>query len=412
MNFRDGARPVRFEPSDSFEGSDPNALLFGGDFDDEQVTHYGRNAPRRGARRDRQAERRRRRRRRLATTAGILVIVVVAAVGWFVARPVIERQLAAKDWSGPGTGQVLVEVNPNDTSADIAATLVDHGVVASKRAFTDAADANSDSRSIQAGFYRLRKHMAAKQALALLLEPSARVSSQVTIPEGLVEQDILVRLAKVLNVPLGKVQAAAADVAGLGLPEGYTVASRPPKSAEGFLFPDTYSFDPDTTPADALAQLTSEFTGVDRDMGFADGAHKMGLTPYQALIVASMVEAEAKFDADRPKVARVIYNRLAQHLPLGIDATSVYGARLAGEDPSRIDFNKPSPYNTRIEKGLPPTPIGNPGRAAMTAAVNPADGSWLYYVNGDGEGHLYFTARASDFQAAVERCRQNHWGCS
>jgi len=404
---------VRFEPSDSIEASDPHALLFGGDFDDEQVTHYGPNAPRRGGhRRGRRAERRRRRRRWFATTAAIVVVALVAALGWFVARPVLERQLAAKDWSGPGTGQVLVEVNPNDTSADIAATLVDHGVVASKRAFTAAADANTDSRSIQPGFYRLRKHMAAKQALGLLLDPAARVSAQVTIPEGLVEQDILVRLAKVLNVPIAKMQAAAADVADLGLPEGYTVGSKLPKSAEGFLFPDTYSFDPGTTPADALAQLTSEFTGVDRDMGFADAAHKMSLTPYQALIVASMVEAEAKFDADRPKVAQVIYNRLARHMPLGIDATSVYGARLAGQDPSKIDYNKPSPYNTRIEKGLPPTPIGNPGRAAMTAAVKPDAGPWLYYVNGDAQGHLYFTASPSDFQAAVERCRQNHWGCS
>jgi UPF0755 protein len=402
---------VRFEPSDSTEASDPHGLLFGNDYDDEPVTHYGPNRPRRGgSRRARRPERQRR--RWPATTAAIVIIALVAVLGWFVARPAIERQLAAKDWSGPGTGQVLVEVNPSDTSADIAATLVDHGVVASKRAFTDAADADSNSRSIQPGFYRLRKHMAAKQALALLLEPSARVSTDVTIPEGLVEQDILVRLAKVLNVPVTKMQAAAANVAGLGLPEGYTVGSKPPKAAEGFLFPDTYSFDPGTTPADALQELTSEFTGVDRDMGFADAAHKMGLTPYQALIVASMVEAEARFDTDRAKVARVIYNRLAHHMPLGIDATSVYGARLAGEDPSKIDFNKPSPYNTRVDKGLPPTPIGNPGRSAMTAAVKPAAGPWLYYVNGDAQGHLYFTASPDDFQTAVERCRQNHWGCS
>lgn len=401
---------MRFEPSDSIEGYDPHTLLFGGDIEDEPVTQYGHYPPRRGGERRRRAHRRRR--RWFATTAGIVVVALVAALAWFVARPLIERQLTAKDWTGSGTGQVLVEVKPNDTSSDIAATLVDKDVVASKRAFTDAADANSNSRSVQPGFYRMRKHMAAKQALALLLDPASRVSTNVTIPEGFVEQDILVRLAKVLNVPLGKMQAAAADVASLGLPEGYTAGSKLPPSAEGFLFPDTYSFDPGTTPADALQQLTSEFTGVDRDMGFADAAHKRGLNPYQALIVASMVEAEAKFDADRPKVARVIYNRLGHNMPLGIDATSVYGARLAGQDPSKIDFNKPAPYNTRIEKGLPPTPIGNPGRAAMSAAVQPASGPWLYYVNGDAQGHLYFTASASDFQAAVERCRQNHWGCT
>lgn len=433
---------MRFEPSDSVDEYDSDGLLFGDgadygeddpDFGDDdpgapydpydqdtpydQDGQYGpdgqyRPQSRRQAGSGRRRAATRRRRRFFATTAALLVIAVVVALGWVVGRPFIERQLAAKDWSGPGTGQVLVQVKPNDTSADIGATLVADGVVASKRAFTDAADANSASRSVQPGFYRLRKHMAAKLALALLLDPTTRVSTKVTIPEGLIEQDVLARLAKALNVPVSKVQAPAADVADLGLPEGYMTGAKPPPTAEGFLFPDTYSFDPSTTPADALQQMTSEFTGVDRQMGFADAAHKMGLTPYQALIVASMVEGEAKFDADRAKVARVIYNRLKANMPLGIDATSVYGARIAGQDPATINYNKPAPYNTRLTKGLPPTPIGNPGRAAMAAAVQPAPGPWLYYVNGDAAGHLYFTSSPTAFQAAVQKCRANHWGCT
>jgi UPF0755 protein len=406
---------VRFEPPDSLESSDPHALLFGPDPDDVQP---GYEAPppgrsRRGSsRRARERERLRRQRRRRSMFAAALVVIVVAAVGWFVIRPMIENQLTAKDWSGSGTGEVLVEVRPNDTSSQIADTLVKNGVVRSKRAFTDAADNNKNSRSIQPGFYRVHKHMSAAQALALLLQPSARVSTEVTIPEGLTERDVLARLAKALRVPIGRMQQAAAKVGDLGLPEGYTVGRALPKSGEGFMYPDTYSFDPGTTPTNALQEMTSEFTGVDRDMGFADAAQKMGITPYQALIIASMIEGEAKFDADRAKVARVIYNRMAKNMPLGIDATSVYGAKLAGQSPASIDYNKPAPYNTRIQRGLPPTPIGNPGRAAMTAAVNPASGAWLYYVNGDAEGHLFFTASPSEFQAAVARCEQNHWGCA
>ena len=342
----------------------------------------------------------------------VLAAALVATTGWFVARPLIENSISAKDWSGTGAGDVLVQVKPNDTSGAIAATLVKDGVVRSKRAFTDAADNNQDALSIQPGYYRLHKHMAAKQALAMLLEPSARVSTDVTIPEGLIEQDIVARLAKALKVPVSKVQAAAAKVGDLGLPEGYTVGSAAPKTAEGFLFPDTYSLDPGTTPADALQQMTSQFTGVDRDMGFADAAHKMKITPYDALIVASMIEGEAKFDDDRAKVARVVYNRLAAKMPIGIDATSVYEAKLAGQDPSKIDYNQPTPYNTRVDRGLPPTPISNPGRAAMGAAIAPTPGPWLYYVNGDAEGHLFFTASPSAFQAAVEKCQQNHWGCT
>jgi UPF0755 protein len=406
---------VRFEPPDSLESSDPHALLFGPDADDGQPGYeppVAGRSPRGRSRRAQERERLRRKRRRRARFAALLVIILVAAVGWFVVRPAIETHLTAKDWSGSGTGEVLVEVRPNDTSSQIADTLVKSGVVRSKRAFTDAADNDKNSLSIQPGYYRVHRHMSAAHALAILLRPSSRVSTEVTIPEGLTEQEVLARLAKTLRVPVGRMQQAAANVGDLGLPEGYTVSGALPKSGEGFLYPDTYSFDPGTTPANALQEMTSEFTGVDRDMGFADAAQKMRITPYRALIIASMIEGEAKFDADRAKVARVIYNRMARNIPLGIDATSVYGAKLAGENPASIDYNKPAPYNTRIERGLPPTPIGNPGRAAMTAAVNPVSGSWLYYVNGDAEGHLFFTSSPTEFQAAVVKCQQNHWGCA
>jgi len=410
---------VRFEHQDSLEASDPHSLLFGAEVDEPQavdeepVTHYVPGTPRRETtRRARQQERLRRRRRRTATIAVVLAAVIVAATGWFVVRPLIENNLAAKDWSGAGTGEVLVQVKPNDTSGAIGTTLVKDGVVRSKRAFTDAADNNKDSLSIQPGYYRLHKHMAAKQALGLLLDPTARVSTDVTIPEGLMEQDILARMAKALKVPLSSMQKAAADVGDLGLPEGYNAGSAAPKSAEGFLFPDTYSFDPGTTAVGALQQMTSQFTGVDRDMGFADAAQKMKITPYEALIVASMIEGEAKFDDDRAKVARVVYNRLTAKMPIGIDATSVYEAKVAGQDPSKIDYDKPTPYNTRVDRGLPPTPISNPGRAAMAAAIAPTAGPWLYYVNGDADGHLFFTASPTEFQAAVQRCQQNHWGCT
>jgi UPF0755 protein len=414
---------VRSEHHDSLEASDPHSLLFGPDDQHEAPDGAALRGTRdacpgepQGSRRSRHSRqqqlRKQRRRRRLGTVAGLLVVVIVLAAGWFVARPLVEESLTPKDWTGAGVGQVLVEVKPNDTAGAIGSTLVKLGVVRTKRAFTNAASDNQNSRSIQPGFYRLRKHMAADQALALLLDPSAKVVSDVTIPEGSTEQNILARLAKALGVPPAKVAAAAANVGDLGLPEGYASGGAAPRSAEGFLFPDTYSLDPGTSPTDALQEMTSEFTGVDRDMGFADAAHKMKITPYEALTVASMIEGEAKFPDDRAKVARVVFNRLAKHMPLGIDATSVYGAELAGKNPANIDFNVPAPYNTRLKPGLPPTPIGNPGRAALTAAVVPAPGDWLYYVNGDAAGHLFFTADANAFAAAAQKCRQNHWGCS
>lgn len=413
----DGAWLVRREHRESLDASDPHALLFGPDdryeTDYEQPPDYrGTARGSRSARAWRHEQRRRRRRHRwLAALGVVLVAAIVAGAGWFIVRPFVNN-LTTKDWSGPGTGTVLVEVKPNDTAAAIGDTLVKMGVVRTKRAFTNAASENEDSLSIQPGFYRLRKHMSAKLALAMLLDPSSRVETTVTIPEGLTEANVLTKLATALHQPVSALRKASANVANLGIPEGYGSASARPRSAEGFLFPDTYSFDPGTTPIGALQDMVSEFTGVDRDMGFADAAKKLKISPYQALIIASMIEGEAKFADDRAKVAQVIYNRMSKRMPLGIDATSVYGAKLAGQAPSKIDFNKPAPYNTRLKPGLPPTPIGNPGRAALTAAVGPTAGNWLYYVNGDAQGHLYFTSSAADFERAVQRCRDNHWGCS
>jgi UPF0755 protein len=138
----------------------------------------------------------------------------------------------------------------------------------------------------------------------------------------------------------------------------------------------------------------------------------MQLTPYEALIIASIAEKEAKNPADYPKVARVILNRIKAHMPLQIDATSAYAAKQQHLDPTKVIYAKiNSPFNTYTHDGLPPTPIANPGADAIQAAVTPASGDWLYYVNGDKAGNLFFTADQNAFAAAVDKCRTNHWGC-
>ena len=125
-----------------------------------------------------------------------------------------------------------------------------------------------------------------------------------------------------------------------------------------------------------------------------------------------MIEKEAKYEADRPKIARVVLNRLAAHMALGFDSTSAYGAELIGQDPRTINYNKPAPYNTRTKLGLPPTPISNPGVPSMSAAVNPAKGNWLYFVSSDASGHLVFTNNYKTFQRESATCKQKHWGCT
>jgi UPF0755 protein len=143
----------------------------------------------------------------------------------------------------------------------------------------------------------------------------------------------------------------------------------------------------------------------------ASAQERFNLTPYEVLIVASLIEEETKVDSERPMVARVIYNRLSQGIPLGIDATSRYEAELAGRDREDLDFESDSPYNTRRIAGLPPTPIASPGRASIAAALSPAEGPWTYYVLEDAEGNHFFTDSNSEFLAAKERCREAGLGC-
>jgi UPF0755 protein len=208
------------------------------------------------------------------------------------------------------------------------------------------------------------------------------------------------------------VTKALKDVKAIGLPTDFTVGGKTPPSVEGFLYPSTYSFAKDASPAVALQAMVTQFTERARSSNFGAAAKALHITPYQELIVASIAEAEAKFPEDYPKVARVILNRIAAGRPLQIDATTRYGARLQGLDPSKVNYATfDSPYNSYLHDGLTPTPINNPGADAMDGAAHPTPGNWLYYVNGDADGHLFFTNSESEFAKAVAKCRQNNWGC-
>ena len=366
---------------------------------------------------------RRRSGRRLLGIAAVLFAAVLAVVAWLVVVP-IYHYLHPADYTGAGTGTVTVTVQAGESVSDMAATLHSHGVVASTRAFTDAANGNAQSTSIQAGTYVLHRHMSAASALRALLNPATRSRTDtLVVAEGATVLDVAARLqaprcASVAKPSCGpglsaaSVQRALRDVPALGLPTEYTVAGKAPSSAEGFLFPATYTLSGHTDAAAALQPMVSSFTDAVRSVNFTARAAALHLTPYQALIVASIAQAEAKFPADYPKVARVILNRLTAGRPLQIDATSAYAAKLAHLDPAKVAYATiNSPYNTYTHGGLPPTPIGNPGVPALTGASSPAAGDWLYYVNGDAAGHLFFTNSEKAFAKAVATCTANHWGC-
>jgi UPF0755 protein len=167
---------------------------------------------------------------------------------------------------------------------------------------------------------------------------------------------------------------------------------------EGFLFPDTYNFDRKTTSAELVNAQLQEFTAKWATLNLSYARSK-NLTPYDVLTIASMIEKEAVAPADRPKVARVIYNRLHLGMTLGIDATIRYALHIPGtKSLTQSELANPTPYNTRLHAGLPPTPIANPGLASMQAAADPAKGDWLYFVAEPDKVHTFFTASAQAFE--------------
>ncbi|MEX5719257.1 endolytic transglycosylase MltG [Geodermatophilus maliterrae] len=348
-------------------------------------------------------------RRRRSPLANLLALVVLAGViagVVFGGRALIGLvNPAAEDYAGAGTGTVEVRVGGGDTLSDIARTLVDQGVIASADPFVDAAEADPDSMGIQPGVYSLRAQMSGQAALDLLLDPASRLVSRVTVPEGFTVAATLQRVAEATGLPIEEVQAAAADTASLGLP-AYANGR-----LEGFLFPATYDVEPDDTATEVLRGMVGRFTEVATDLQLEQRAAASGRSAYDVLVVASMIQSETRLDEERADVAQVVYNRLTQGIPLGIDATLAYGLQKNGNELTVTDLQTDSPYNTRTRAGLPPTPVSSPGEASLEAALAPTAGDLLYYVLESEDGRHFFTSDYAEFQAARQRCADAGLGC-
>lgn len=333
------------------------------------------------------------------TIVGILLVGILVPIV-FGGLTLYNRVFGVQDYDGKGTGSVVVQVHPGDTARDIGDTLVAKGVVKSTKAFTNAAKDDSRSTKVQPGFYALRLKMAAVQALALLLDPKARVRGRVTLPEGLPLATVVDRLVKYTELRRPDIVAALENPAVLGLPS--YAANRP----EGFLFPATYDVEPGTEAVDALQMMTEKFAEEAAALDLEARAQKLGLTPYEVVVVASLIEAETPQDADRPKVARVVLNRLAKGMPLQFDSTVNYVRTERKLRLSTHDIRIESPYNTYRNKGLPPTPINSPGRESLEAALAPAAGDWIYFVRIDKAGNSLFTSSYEAFLKAKAKAKR------
>jgi UPF0755 protein len=335
---------------------------------------------------------------------GALVVGTVGGARWWYGNQV--------DPPGPAGAAVAVDIPPGTSASKAAGILADAGVITNSTLFNFWVG-GKDLQTVQAGAYTFQEGSSFQEALdALNAGPDTPIAvevTSVTIPEGLTVPQIVARInEEVPRLSVEDLQGAldAGEVPSALKPEGST-------SYEGLLFPATYELEDDDTALDLLTMMAAEMEARTAALGIDEAAARLSaqtgqaLDPYDLLVVASLVQEEAGSAEEAPRIGTVIYNRLTDGWALGIDATSRYLAELEGTE---VDFESESPFNTRRQPGLPPTPIASPGEFALEAALAPAEGPWLYYVLTDPGVHTFVVTDA-EFQEAKQICIAKDLGC-
>jgi len=338
--------------------------------------------------------------------AALVLLGIVAAAGFIAWNQVQDRI----DPPGPPGELVELEIPTGSTTEDIGALLVDNDIITSATIWNYWTRIESVG-PFQAGFYEFQTNSSFDEAVAVLDGgPRPPQLERVTIPEGLTVSEILPRLAD----PETGVDRWSLEALQGALDSGEIRSKyQPPDvtSYEGLLFPDTYEIDEDVDEAAFLRRLVAETDARLAALDVEAKAAALGRTPYEILVIASLIEEESRVPEERPKVARVVYNRLEEGIPLGIDATSRYEAEISGRDREDLDFDSDSRYNTRRVAGIPPTPIAAAGQASLEGALNPAEGDWIYYVLQDEQGNHFFTDSFQEFNRAKAECARLGLGC-
>ncbi|MGH3613827.1 MAG: endolytic transglycosylase MltG [Pseudonocardia sp.] len=366
----------------------------------------------------------RRRRRVLLLTVALLLIATVFAALY------VAGSFSTPDFDGSGDGAVVVEVRDGATTTQIGGVLARSGVVASVGAFTEAALSENRIRSVQPGYYQMRLRMSGTSAVALLLDPAARVGrleirggvqlDDTRVPDGTVAPGVLTLISRAtcagvdgqqrcVSVDDLRATMAGTDPTELGVPEWAVAdvrAADPVRRLEGLLLPGLYDVQPDTSAVEVLRRVVEVSAARLEASGLVAGAQAVDLEPYQVLIISSLVEKEG-ITPDMPNVARVIYNRLADEQRLELDSTVNYPLDLQALRTTREARARVGPYNSYAVAGLPPTPIAAPGRDAVAAAIAPADGPWLFFVRCQPDGTSCFGKTLEEHQVNVATAIRN-----
>jgi UPF0755 protein len=361
----------------------------------------------------------------------MLIVVVIGAV--FLGSKLWHTMSGGDtDFSGDGVNDVVIQIHDGDSTTAIGKTLQEHNVVATVAAFVGAADGNAAISSIQPGFYKVRTEIPASNAVARLADPQNRVGKLV-IPEGRQLDDIqdvktnavtdgifsVISQATCVNLDGDrhcvsvddlKKSAGSAAPSALSIPDwamnAVAALGNDHRRLEGLIAPGTWNIDPSAAPQDILATLIGASATQYAQGGLLDTAKAMNMSPYQILTVGSLVQRESKPD-DFAKVARVIYNRLAENRTLEFDSTVNYPLDRIEVATTDADRAQHTQWNTYVRPGLPATPICSPGQPAFAAAERPAPGDWLYFVTIDLQGTTLFTRDYDQHLANIELAKHN-----
>ena len=346
------------------------------------------------------SERKGRRRKRSTRTAIVLFLAAFLVAG---ASALVIPQIkglfgGTEDYPGPGSGEVIVTIQPGSSGQAMGDTLTDAGVVKSTRAFVDAYNDEPRANKIQAGTYSLKKEMSGAGAVAALLDPASRAELTITIPEGFTKKQVIERIANVLSVPVADVEKAAADSAAISLP------AEANGDIEGWVAPLTYKFAPGTSAQDALKTMIEQRVADLESIDLPRDKWE------RTIIIASIVEREVNWPDHYGQVARVIENRLIDTTQvvgkLQMDSTVMYGVGKTSGQPTQADLADDNPYNTYVHKGLPVGPISNPSLDVIKASVNPPEGDWLYFVTINLDtGETLFSNNLEDHNTNVAKLR-------
>ncbi len=340
----------------------------------------------------------------------LLILIALCGISYWVYNAVSSPHEHAK-------ANEYIKIEKGSTPREIIAKLAADGVISSEMATLVYLRTIGDGTKLQAGEYQFPSPISPLQVLKVLEKGEDR-TIKLTIPEGFTRFDIAKRIA---NWSVHRPDATSASMPTsefeekriLALMDDVTLIrdiAPDAKNLEGYMYPSTYILGPDATPEKIIKMMVDQFKKVWKSE-YANAAKALGRTPHQIVTIASLIETETGIEAERPVVAGIINNRLSKNIPLGIDQTNVYIAKMMGRWDGVInksDLEVDSPYNTRIKTGIPPGPISSVSESSIKAVLNPTPNDYLFYVRNveQNDGSHWFYASAAEFEKGKAKYQQ------